>query len=123
MESIIAERKANGRFKDVYDFIERVNYSLVNRKCLENLAYAGAFDSIADFPRNKFFGADARDSSGVTFIEQLMRYGQRYQTEQNNAQQSLFGGDTGTTDITPPVIPASAEWSQLEKLNKEREVI
>ena len=55
VESIIAERKANGRFKDIYDFIERVNYSLVNRKCLENLAYAGAFDSIADFPRNKFF--------------------------------------------------------------------
>ena len=52
-----------------------------------------------------------------------MRYGQRYQSEKNNAQQSLFGGDTGTTDITPPVIPACAEWSQLEKLNKEREVI
>ena len=59
----------------------------------------------------------------MTYIEQLMRYGQRYQSEKNNAQQSLFGGDTGTTDITPPVIPACAEWSQLEKLNKEREVI
>ena len=122
VESIIAERKANGRFKDVYDFIERVNYSLVNRKCLENLAYAGAFDSIADFPRNKFFGADARDSSGVTFIEQLMRYGQRYQTEQNNAQQSLFGGGEHV-DIQRPVLPACADWSQLEKLTKEREMV
>ena len=122
VESIIAERKANGRFKDVYDFIERVNYSLVNRKCLENLAYAGAFDSIADFPRNKFFGADARDSSGVTFIEQLMRYGQRYQTEQNNAQQSLFGGGEHV-DIQRPVTPACPDWSQLEKLSKEREMV
>lgn len=123
VESIIAERTKNGRFKDVYDFIERVDYSLVNRKCLENIAYAGGYDSISGFSRCKFFGVDQRDNNGVTYIEQLMRYGQRYQSEKNNAQQSLFGGDTGTTDITPPVIPACAEWSQLEKLNKEREVI
>ena len=123
VESIIAERTKNGRFKDIYDFIERVDYSLVNRKCLENIAYAGGFDSISEFSRCKFFAVDQRDNNGVTYIEQLMRYGQRYQSEKNNAQQSLFGGDTGTTDITPPVIPACAEWSQLEKLNKEREVI
>lgn len=123
VESIIAERTANGRFKDIYDFIERVNYSLVNRKCLENIAYAGGYDSISGFSRCKFFGVDLRDNNGVTYIEQLMRYGQRYQSEKNNAQQSLFRGDTGTTDITPPVIPACADWSQLEKLNKEREMI
>ena len=123
VESIIAERTKNGRFKDIYDFIERVDYSLVNRKCLENIAYAGGYDSISGFSRCKFFGVDQRDNNGVTYIEQLMRYGQRFQAEKNNAQQSLFGGDTGTTDITPPVIPACAEWSQLEKLNKEREVI
>ncbi len=123
VESIIAERTKNGRFKDIYDFIERVDYSLVNRKCLENIAYAGGFDSITGFSRCKFFGVDLRDSSGMTYIEQLMRYGQRYQSEKNNAQQSLFGGDTGTVDITPPVTPACAEWSQLEKLNKEREMI
>ena len=122
VDSIIAEREANGRFKDIYDLVERVNFSLVNRKCLENLAYAGAFDSIVDFPRSKFFAADARDANSMTFIEQLMRYGQRYQTEQNNAQQSLFGGD-GHVDIQRPVIPASADWSQLEKLTKEREMV
>ncbi len=123
VESIIAERTKNGRFKDIYDFIERVDYSLVNRKCLENIAYAGGYDSITGFSRCKFFGVDLRDSSGMTYTEQLMRYGQRYQSEKNNAQQSLFGGDTGTVDITPPVTPACAEWSQLEKLNKEREMI
>ena len=122
VESIIAERKANGPFKDIYDFIERVNYSLVNRKCLENLAYAGAFDSISDFSRCKFFGVDARDANGITFIEQLMRYGQRFQTEQNNAQQSLFGGE-GHVDIQRPVLPSCAEWNQLEKLTKEREMV
>ena len=122
VESIIAERRANGPFKDIYDFVERVNYTLVNRKCLENLAYAGAFDSIVDFARCKFFGIDARDANGIAFIEQLMRYGQRFQTERNNAQQSLFGGG-GHVDIQRPVTPSCADWSQLEKLTKEREMV
>lgn len=99
-----------------------MNYSLVNRKCLAKLAYAGAFDSISDFARCKFFGVDLRDSNGITFIEQLMRYGQRFQTEQNNAQQSLFGGGEHV-DIQRPVLPACADWSQLEKLTKEREMV
>ena len=121
-ESIIAERNANGRVKDLYDLMERVNFSAVNRKCFENLAYAGGFDSISGFHRGKFFGADARDNTGVTFIEQLMRYGQRFQAEKNNAQQSLFGGG-GHVDIQRPVLPACADWSQLETLAKEREMI
>ena len=121
-ESIIEERTKNGRFKDIYDFVERVNFTVVNRKCLENLAYAGAFDSITEFHRGKFFGVDMRESGGATFIEQLIRYGLRYQAEKNNAQQSLFGGG-GQIDIQPPVIPACADWSQLETLAKEREMM
>ncbi|WP_300879250.1 DNA polymerase III subunit alpha, partial [uncultured Alistipes sp.] len=122
VESIIAERTAGGPFKDIYDLVERINYQQVNRKCLENLAYAGAFDSIVDFHRGKFFGADARDANASTFIELLMRYGQRFQAEKNNAQQSLFGGD-GHVDITRPTLPSCADWSQLETLSKEREMI
>ena len=122
VESIIAERNANGRFKDIYDLMERVNFTAVNRKCFENLAYAGGFDSISGFHRGKFFGADARDNTGITFIEQLMRYGQRFQAEKNNAQQSLFGGG-GQVDIQRPVLPACADWTQLETLAKEREMI
>ena len=60
VESIIAEHNANGRFKDIYDLMERVNFSAVNRKCFENLAYAGGFDSISGFHRGRFFGADTR---------------------------------------------------------------
>ncbi len=121
-EHIIDERTRNGRYKDIYDLFERLNFSVVNRKCIENLAYAGAFDSIADFHRGKFFGTDARDNSGVPFIEQLMRYGQRFQAEKNNAQQSLFGGGT-QVDIQRPTLPSCADWSQLETLNKEREMM
>ena len=121
-ESIIAERERNGNYKNIYDFFERVNYSVVNRKCIENLAYAGAFASIADFHRSKFFAPDQRDPSGSTFIEALMRYGQRFQAEQNNAQQSLFGGG-GHVDIQRPTLPVAMEWSQLETLHKEREMM
>ena len=122
VDSIIEERERNGRFKDIYDFMERVNYSVVNRKCLENIAYAGGCDSISGFHRGKFFGADARDGSGIAFIELLTRYGQRFQAEKSNAQQSLFGGG-GEVDIQRPTIPACADWSQLETLTKEREMI
>lgn len=122
VDCIIAERNKNGRFKDIYDFMERVNFTTVNRKCFENLAYGGAFDDISGFHRGKFFGTDARDSSAVTFIEQLMRYGQRFQAELNNAQQSLFGGG-GQVDIQRPVLPSCADWTQLETLAKEREMI
>jgi len=121
-ESIIEERTKHGKFKDIYDFMERVNYAVVNRKCLENLAYAGAFDSITGFHRGKFFGTDLRDAGSATFMEQLIRYGMRYQAEKNNAQQSLFGGG-GQIDIQPPVLPACADWSQLETLAKEREMM
>ncbi|MEG0807572.1 MAG: DNA polymerase III subunit alpha [Alistipes sp.] len=122
VDSIIEERTKNGKFKDIYDFMERVNFTSVNKKCLENLAYAGGFDAISGFHRSKFFGLDMRDSNGIPFIEQLSRYGQRFQAEKNNAQQSLFGGGD-VVDIQRPVLPACADWSQLETLTKEREMI
>ncbi|MBQ1204759.1 MAG: hypothetical protein IIX66_02570, partial [Alistipes sp.] len=112
----------NGPFKNIYDFFERVNYSVVNRKSLENLAYAGAFDSIAEFHRSKFFSPDQRDPSGSTFLESLIRYGQRVQAEKNNAQQSLFGGG-GVVDIQAPTVPVSLDWSQIQTLNYEREMM
>ncbi len=118
--SIVEERDKNGRFTDIYDFMERVNYTVVNRKCLENIAYAGGFDGISGFHRSKFFAPDA---SGLSYIEMLSRYGQRFQSEKSNAQQSLFGGDTGQVDIQRPSVPVCLDWGQLETLNKEREMI
>ncbi len=119
--SIVSERERGGRFKDIYDFMERVNFSVVNRKCLENLAYGGAFDSLTEFHRSRFFAPDAQ--SGVSFMEMLSRYGQRTQSEKSNAQQSLFGGDCGNVDIQRPTPPSVLDWGDLETLNKEREVI
>ena len=123
VNSLIEERTKNGPFKNIYDFMERVNYSVVNRKCLENIGYAGGFDSIIDFHRSKLFAVDDRDSGGATFIEQLIRYGQYVQAERQNAQQSLFGGSTGSADIQKPTLPVCDEWNRLQVLNKEREMI
>ena len=122
VKSIIEEREANGAYKNIFDFVERVNYTVVNRKCLENLAYAGGFDSIIDFNRSKFFAVDDKNSAALPYIEQLVRYGQRVQQEKVNAQQSLFGGGS-TVDIQRPVLPVAEDWNQLQLLNKEREVI
>lgn len=122
VRSIIDERNSNGPYKNIYDFVERVNFNLVNRKCMENIAYAGGFDSIIDFHRSKFFAVDPRSSSPLSFIEQLMRYGQRVQAERQNSQQSLFGGGA-VIDIQPPTTPVAEDWNQLQVLNKEREMI
>jgi DNA polymerase-3 subunit alpha len=122
--SIISEREKNGPYKDIYDFFERVNYSVVNRKCLESIAYAGGFDSIATFTRCKFFAPESKDST-VTFLEQLVKYGQRQIEEKQNAQQSLFGmfgGGAGSV-IQRPNPPVCEEWSTLRRLGKEREVV
>ena len=122
--SIITEREKNGPYKDIFDFFERINYSVINRKCIENMAYAGSFDAIAPFSRCKFFAPESKDSI-VTFLEQLMRYGQRLAQEKNNAQQSLFGmfGDMGAPTIQRPTVPQCDEWSSLQRLGKEREVV
>ncbi len=120
VRSIIEERRTGGRFTDVYDFMERINLQSVNKKTLEGLAVAGAFDAISGLHRSKFF-AETADGSG-TFLEQLMRYGARIQGERSNAQQSLFGGEAQVA-VQKPMPPAVQDWSQLETLNKEREAI
>ena len=122
VKAIIDERNANGPYKSIYDFVERVNFNVFNRKCMESLAYAGGFDSIIDFHRSKFFAVDTRSSSPLAFLEQLMRYGQRVQQEKLNSQQSLFGGGS-VVDIQPPTVPVAEDWNQLQVLNKEREMI
>ncbi len=120
--NIVQERKANGPFTSIYDFVERVNLQSVNKKTMENLALAGAFDSLSGFHRSKFFCTEGREGD-PTFMELLMRYGSRVQAEKHNSQQSLFGGDSGSVDIQKPQPPTCPEWNKLETLNKEKEMI
>ena len=117
-QSIIDEREKNGPYKDIFDFAQRVNYGSVNRKAFESLALSGGFDSFG-IPRESYFGADAR---GNVFLDVLIRYGQLYQAEQQQAQTSLFG-DEGAVDIATPPIPQVEQWSSIERLNRERDLV
>ena len=117
-EAIINEREKNGPYKSIFNFIERVNLSNVNRKALESLALSGGFDSFG-IRREDFFATNAK---GETFLDTLMRYGQNFQLEQQQMRNSLFGGDNAVEIATPP-IPKGEPWSDIERLNKERELV
>jgi DNA polymerase-3 subunit alpha len=116
---IIAERTKNGPFKDIFDFVERVNLSSCGKKNIESLALAGAFDSLPGMYREQFV---SENSKGEEFLETLVRYGNKYQQENETSMTSLFGDDT-SFQIARPEIPQAARWSDLEKLNKERDLI
>lgn len=117
-DAIVAEREKNGAYKDIFDFAQRVDFSNVNRKAFESLALSGGFDSFG-IPREDFF---AKDSKGNVFLDTLVKYGQLYQREQQEAVTSLFGGVEAVEIATPP-IPKGEPWSTIEKLNKERELV
>lgn len=116
---IIKERDDNGPFSDVYSIVERVDLQAVNKKSLEALAGSGALDSMGDIKRGQYFGKDARE---ISFIEQLVRYGNKYQNESSASQQSLFG-ESGDLEINKPVITTEEEWPKLVKLDMEKELI
>ena len=116
--NIIAERHKNGQYKDIFDFVQRVNLSAVNRKAMESLALSGGFDSFG-IRREQYFAPNAK---GDTFVETLLRYGQVYQSEQSSMQNSLFGNMGGVEIQTPPV-PECEQWSTMELLKRERELV
>ncbi len=119
VEKIIEERLKNGPFKDIFDFAERVNLHAVNKRAVEALAAAGAYDEFSEISRHQFFATDLK---GTTFIESLIRYGGKIQADKITPQGNLFGDDSGL--IYPkPEIPKVAEWTKVEKLNRERELI
>ena len=117
-QAIIEERERGGLYKDIFDFVQRVNLSAVNRKALESLALSGGFDSFG-IKRESYFGVNAK---GDTFVETLLRYGQVYQSEQSQMQNSLFG-DMGGVEITTPPVPDAEDWGSMERLKRERDLV
>ena len=119
---ILAARRKEGPFKSIYDFVERVTPSVLNRRIIDTLAAAGAFDCFSDqIQREDFFEPNPK---GETFSEALLRYGQLYQADKMNQSMSLFGDDeaANATAGRPPVIPA-VRWVDAVKLEKEREIV
>jgi DNA polymerase-3 subunit alpha len=122
VEAILNERAQNGKFKSLFDFLERVNLQTCNRKTVENLALAGAFDCFTDIYREQLFDVNVK---GENVLETLMRYGNKFQQDKNQQQYSLFGdlgGDMGI-EIQHPELPKASKWSTIERLNKEKTLI
>ena len=117
-EAIIQEREKNGVYKSIFDFAQRVSFANVNRKAYESLALSGGFDSFG-IAREDFF---ATNSKGEVFLDTLVRYGQMYQMEQQEMRNSLFGGEN-EIEIATPAIPHGVRWSDIERLNKERDLV
>ena len=118
-QAIIDEREANGPFRNIFDFAQRVSFANVNRKAYESLALSGGFDSFG-IRREEFFATNAK---GEVFLDTLVRYGQTYQMEKQQAQHSLFGGFDDVEIATPPIPKTDIRWSDIERLNKERDLV
>ena len=120
VDTIVEERRNNGAFKDIFDFVERIPLTTINRKTMEALALAGAFDEFAAIKRYQFFGKNTKDEA---FLDSLLRYGNKIQADKAQSTNSLFGGQHAVA-VTKPEIPTDVEeWTVLETLKKEKELI
>ena len=119
VQSIIESRRKDGPYRGIFDFVQRVNLNACNKKNLECLALAGGFDSFTELRREQYFAVNARNES---FLETLVRYGNRYQLDKATAQNSLFGAED-MVEVSTPEIPEAERWSDLERLNRERELV
>ncbi len=120
VDSIIEERRKNGHYTKIFDLIKRINQRNVNKKTLESLAYAGAFDCFTEFHRAQYFHIPTGDTS--TGLEKIVKFGNVFQTNSNQNANSLFG-DLVMPDIATPKIPLCEPWPLTELLDHEKEVI
>lgn len=117
--AIVSERKANGPYKDIYDFAERVSLKDVNRKAFESLALSGGFDCFA-LMREQYL---ASNSKGEVFLDSIVRFGQQYQQDKKEQVNSLFGSMGTEVALALPQPPKTEEWSSIEKLSREKELV
>jgi DNA polymerase-3 subunit alpha len=121
VEAIVNEREKNGKYTDLFDFLERVNLQSCNRKTVESLALAGAFDCFDGFYREQLFDTN---SKGENMLEVVMRYGNRYQQDKQEQSITLFDGFGGLgVEVQRPELPVVPRWSSIERLNKEKDLI
>lgn len=120
VEEMIAARLKSGAFRGLFDLVKRANLRTINKKVIESLAYAGAFDSFEDIHRAQYFYPEKADEPNL--IEKALRFGAQYQSSQANAAASLFGGSLMDTVKEPDLVPC-LEWSLVQKLKHERDTI
>ncbi len=118
VQTIVDNRK-DGKYKSIFDLTKRIDLRSANKKALENLILAGGFDSFQGVIRAQYFHDDG---DGITFYEKAIRYGVKFQENENSSQVSLFG-ESSDVQIAEPVVPPCEDWSTMEKLAKEKEVV
>ncbi|HTO34959.1 MAG TPA: DNA polymerase III subunit alpha, partial [Flavobacterium sp.] len=119
VETIVQNRLKDGKYKSVFDLAKRIDLRAANKKAFENLVLAGGFDGFTDTHRAQYFH---HEGDNVIFLEKAIRYGAKNQENENSAQVSLFG-ESSDFQIAEPVITQCEEWSTMEKLAKEKEVV
>ena len=119
VEDVIRERNENGPFKNIFDFVKRVNLKSVNRRSLEALAKAGAFDTFENMHRAQYFQKDNENSP--EFLEKIARFGSKFQEKKNSNQVSLFD-DENSIEVNDPDVPACEHWPAPVQLRYEKEV-
>ncbi len=119
VEELIKERKSDGTYKDIFDMTRRIPAGTLNRKTMEQLAYSGALDDF-EVKRAEYF-APIENANNV--LERAVSYGNKYQAAKNSSQTSLFGDMGGASSLTEPRIPDAEEWTLMQRLNFEKEVI
>jgi DNA polymerase III subunit alpha len=120
IENIIEERKKGGHFKDIFDFIVRVNQRAVNKKSIESLANSGTFDCFTDLHRAQYFNVP--DGDRTSGIEKIIGYGQVQNDLSKGTTNTLFGDLGKAMDVPPPKIPACEAFTLIEKLDREKDV-
>jgi len=120
VDSIIRVREESGRFTDIFDFMERTDSTVVNKKGIESLAYSGAFDSFSEINRGSF--AVETGGKDETFLDSLIRYGNLYQKDKEAATNSLFGGENAV-QTARPALPVVPELNRMEMLRKEKDLV
>ena len=119
VETIVENRKEEGPYKSVFDLAKRIDLRASNKKAFESLAVAGGFDSLSVSHRAQYFH---QEGDGVTFLEKVIKYGSKFQENENSSQVSLFG-DASEVQIPEPEVPPCEEWGTMEKLRREKEVV
>ncbi len=119
VRAIIDERRENGNFNSIFDASKRVDLRVANKKAFEGLILAGGFDSFANTHRAQYF---VEDEKNQTFLEKALRFGNKFQENENSSQVSLFG-EASAVELPEPIIPECETWGTMELLAKEKEVI
>ncbi|MDG3582453.1 DNA polymerase III subunit alpha [Galbibacter pacificus] len=115
----IVDIRKDGKYRSVFDLAKRIDLRAANKKAFENLALAGGFDSFINTHRAQYFHDEG---DGVTFLEKAIKYGAKFQENQNSSQVSLFG-EASEVQIPEPQIPPCDTWGTMEKLKREKEVV